>query len=358
MHGYTLFVAGVLPIAGCRTRPEAAMPGTPPNQPPLFEVVTEGPVALDDSTLRAGRGPPGRLAHRGVAVGHASGGVNETRHPDVAVGTSDLVDAPTTKEVLMSGARPTGIDRTAAPASGRISFSTAEALRDECVPVLLYYFAYLAYLFATLEGEAGHWITLVALPLLMVMLLRRVHGRPTGIAAMGAAVGLRRGRLTTGLGIAAAVGLVLAGLQLVISRSREQILEALTSASALYLLPLAFVLLLATAAFTEELFFRGILLSRLRARWGVLPALLASSFLFGLYHLPYAYLHPRWPSHGDWEAALGSAMGQGGIAGLILGGVYLVARGNLLAPVLVHALINLPAVLAMLPDMVRFGGQS
>lgn len=257
----------------------------------------------------------------------------------------------------MREAGTAGLDPAATPANQPSGFSTAEAVGDECTPVLLYYFAYLAYLFATLEGEAGHWVTLVALPFLMVMLLRRARGRPAGIAAMGAAVGLRRGRLSTGLGIAAAVGLMVAALQLVVSRSREQILDALTSASALYLLPLAFVLLLATAAFTEEFFFRGILLTRVQARWGALPALLVSSLLFGLYHLPYAYLHPRWPSHGDWEAALGSAMGQGGIAGLILGGVFLVARANLLAPVLVHALINLPPLLAMLPGMVRFGGE-
>ena len=267
--------------------------------------------------------------------------------------------APTSRnrEVVVLGESEVGPDVAVTPAVEPRELSALEALAGESIPLLLYSLVYLLYLFATLEGEAGHWVTLVALPFLMVLLLRRARGKPTGIAALGAAVGLRRGRLTTGLGIAAGVGLALAALQLMVSRSRAQILEALTSTSALYLLPLAFVLLLLTAAFTEEFFFRGILLTRLRARWGALPALLVSSFLFGLYHLPYAYLHPRWPSHGDWAAALSAAMSQGGLAGLILGGVYIIARGNLLAPVLVHALINLPPLLAMLPGMVHFGAK-
>ena len=71
--------------------------------------------------------------------------------------------------------------------------------------------------------------------------------------------------------------------------------------------PLALVLLMMTAGFTEEFFFRGVLQTRLTTSlkskvWGVVVA----AVLFGLYHLPYAYLHPGWPSHGDWGAWLES----------------------------------------------------
>lgn len=226
---------------------------------------------------------------------------------------------------------------------------------SEWIAVLVYFVAYLAFLFATLEGEAGHWLTLVAVPLLMVALLRRSRGLRAGPAATLASVGLRRGRLRQGLVLAAVVGLILATLQLVVSRSRSEILDLLTSASALYILPVAFILMLTTAAFTEELFFRGVLLTRLRARFGTPVAVVVSAALFGLYHLPYALLHPSWPSHGDTGAAFVSAMGQGGVGGLILGAVFVAARGNLLAPVLVHTMINLPVVAAMLPGMIKFG---
>ncbi len=99
--------------------------------------------------------------------------------------------------------------------------------------------------------------------------------------------------------------------------------------------------------------FRGFLQTRLTALFrSRIVGLFVSALLFGLYHVPYAYLNPNWPSYGDLGAALRSAMGQGGIGGLVLGGLYLVSRGNLLACVVLHAGIN--AVWVM--TMIRFGG--
>ena len=63
-----------------------------------------------------------------------------------------------------------------------------------------------------------------------------------------------------------------------------------------------------TAGFTEEFFFRGFLQTRLevltRSR---VAAVLLASICFGLYHLPYAYFNPAWPSAGD-IAVLGSLL--------------------------------------------------
>lgn len=144
-----------------------------------------------------------------------------------------------------------------------------------------------------------------------------------------------------GLGWALALGIFLSGLQLVLSRNSQAILELLSTGRGWLLLPVAFLLLLMTAGFTEEFFFRGILQTRLAAglRSNVL-AVLAASFLFGVYHLPYAYLHPRWPSHGDWAAAAGAAFGQAIPMGLILGTLY-AKRPNLLACAVLHAMVNL-----------------
>ena len=80
--------------------------------------------------------------------------------------------------------------------------------------------------------------------------------------------------------------------------------------------------------------------------------MLISAVLFGLYHLPYAYLSPHWPSHGDLGAAFASAMGQGGIGGLVLGTLYALTRGNLIACIIVHSSIN--AIWFM--TMIKFGG--
>jgi membrane protease YdiL (CAAX protease family) len=226
------------------------------------------------------------------------------------------------------------------------------AARDGAA-VLVYFSLHLAYLFITLESELGHWVTLVALPLGLIYLSMPAGPPRFRLAAALRSVGLAAGRLRSGLGWALVIGLVLGALQVVVSARRAAVWELLQSGQALYLLPLTFALMMVTAAFTEEFFFRGVLQSRL-SRWlGKVPGLLIASLLFGLYHLPYAYLSPRWPSHGDMAAALSAALGQGIIGGLILGTVYARARGNLLAPVLVHALINAVPAMVLIDTMLK-----
>lgn len=215
----------------------------------------------------------------------------------------------------------------------------------------LYFLLYLAYLFWRREGELWHWVSLVLGPFLLVLAL---HGRAGGslVSALGS-LGLRRGNLRGGLRVTLVLGVILGFVQLFLSRSGTVALDAFHSGRALYLFPLAFVLMLFTAGFTEELFFRGFLQTRLEAltgsRWWGLGL---ASLLFGLYHLPYAYFNPQWPSAGDWGAALGASLGEGIPGGLVLGGLYLFSRRNLLAPILLHTLVDtFPAM-----GLIRFGG--
>jgi membrane protease YdiL (CAAX protease family) len=215
----------------------------------------------------------------------------------------------------------------------------------------LYFLVYLVYLFWHRESEALHWVSLVFAPFALVVFLNRKRANPLTFSLAG--FGFRRGNLTRGLGLTLILGTVLGVFQVFFSRSGPAVLEAFANGKALYLLPLAFVFVLFTAGFTEEVFFRGFLQTRLEAllgsKWG---ALIVTSLCFGLYHLPYAYFNPNWPSAGDWGAAWGSALGQGVPGGLVLGGVYLVARKNLLACILLHALIiAFPAM-----GMIRFSG--
>ncbi|HSM61475.1 MAG TPA: CPBP family intramembrane glutamic endopeptidase, partial [Longimicrobiales bacterium] len=157
-----------------------------------------------------------------------------------------------------------------------------------------------------------------------------------------ASLGLARGNALRGVGLTAALALAVCLFQLFNSRYAESIAALLASARALVVLPLAFAFLLVTAALTEEVFFRGYLQTRLERLTGSpIVGLLAASVLFGVYHLPYAYLNPRWPSHGDWSEALSASLGQGVPGGLILGGLFLYSRRNLVAPILLHAAIDL-----------------
>ena len=67
------------------------------------------------------------------------------------------------------------------------------------------------------------------------------------------------------------------------------------------MIPVGFVLMLVTAGFTEEVFFRGILQARL-SRWleSDIRGCLLAAFLFGIYHLPYAFFDVSWPTYGNW----------------------------------------------------------
>jgi len=223
--------------------------------------------------------------------------------------------------------------------------------RREASIALVYVGLYLVYLTVTLESELLHWVTLVVLPLVLVLTLRPSGSRD--VVQTLSSFGLRRGHLRRGIGWALLAALVVGLFQGAGgSEHAQEIREMVRSGHVLWALPLAFVAMLLTAGFTEEFFFRGFLQTRITALSGSrIVGLLGSAVLFGLYHVPYAYLSPNWSSAGDLGAAWGSAMSQGGIGGLILGGLYLVSRGNLLACVVLHAGIN--AVWAM--TMIRFG---
>lgn len=94
---------------------------------------------------------------------------------------------------------------------------------------------------------------------------------------------------------------------------------------------LLFVGLVLTVALPEELFFRGVLDSRLAAHWAKKPwlSLLVSSFLFGLMH---------WNNRGS-AGASAAYVGMATLAGLVYGMAFR-RSGGLVAPVLVHALVD------------------
>lgn len=226
-----------------------------------------------------------------------------------------------------------------------------------------YFVLYLGVQFTTgPEGEGGHWLTLVVIPLAATAWIARRISGAHGLRAVLEHVGLSGGRLTTGLRWAIPLGLGLSVLQLLLSRNTAVFLELVTSGRALLVGPFALAFLLLGAASTEEIFFRGIL-QRGTEQWlkgedgsgrrGVaILALLAASVAFAAYHLPYAYLSPNWPSHGDLGLAVRYALVDGTLGGLVTGAVFIGARGNLAAPILVQALIDWFPAMAM----IRFGG--
>lgn len=222
-------------------------------------------------------------------------------------------------------------------------------MQVEAIFGLAYFFAYLGYLFIRPESEILHWLSLVILPFILIFFFQKQKKHEPPLRASFASVGLAKGNLTNGLLWSAALGLGLGLLQLLLSRHSQKIWELIVSGKALVLFPLTLLLMFLTAGFTEEFFFRGVLQTRLAALFrSRFWAVIAASIMFGIYHLPYAYLNPNWPSHGDWAKAFSAALGQGIPAGLILGTLYALTKNNLLACALVHALINTPWAMTMI----------
>ncbi len=208
--------------------------------------------------------------------------------------------------------------------------------------VLVYFSIFYCYLWLLpgVENEMIHWLTFVLLPLLLMAVFLKIYGHAAGPATLLALVGLRRGNLSRGLLWAIVLGLLLGSLQIMLSSHKHEIIDALLDGTFFYKLPIAFVAMLLTAGTTEEFFFRGVLQSRLVDSWGRgWLAILVTSVLFGIYHLPYAYLLESWPSHGDFGAAVAEGVIPAIVMGLVLGWLYHKFR-NLLVPIVVHSLFN------------------
>jgi membrane protease YdiL (CAAX protease family) len=226
-------------------------------------------------------------------------------------------------------------------------------LKSEALLAIAYYALYVGYLFLHQENEVTHWLTLVVLPLTMLCLFQRRSRDDWSVRTSLRTVGLERGQLGRGLVWAVPLGLgVSLIMQLFLSRNAEEFRQLITSGRALYLAPFVFLLLLLTTGVTEEFFFRGVLQTRLAVAFrSKLVGVIVTAILFGLYHVPYAYLNPNWPSYGDLGAALQAGLANGFLGGVVLGGVYVMAGGNLVAPIIVHALIDVfPAM-----TQIRFG---
>ena len=217
--------------------------------------------------------------------------------------------------------------------------STSDRGARECAVLLAYAATYVAYLFVHPESEFAHWVTLVILPACLVV----VTGRYRSLSELARTAGLV-GTWRNGWLLAVPLALAFQVLQLMNRVQRATIVSAFSRPNGWTLIPLAFLLLVATAATTEEFFFRGLVQARLARlfKWP-LVAPLAGTFLFILYHVPYAYL--TWPSGGNLRDALSAAIENGLVAGVPLAILFWRSRQNLLAVIFVHASIDLlPAV--------------
>ncbi|MDH3891110.1 MAG: CPBP family intramembrane metalloprotease [candidate division Zixibacteria bacterium] len=229
--------------------------------------------------------------------------------------------------------------------------------RPVALLVMAYTAVYLIYLwlFVELENEGMHWITLVLIPALLLWLTNRsVHGK-FSFGDLMRSVGFNRRHLKRGILWGMACGIPLAVVQTQLSRKGDEIWEVIMSGDVFIRLPMAFVLMLITAGFTEEFFFRGVLqttlVRRIGNRW---LAIGISAVLFGFYHLPYAYLNENWSTHGDFWGAMQEGVLMASVMGIILGIIYDRSK-NLIAPIVCHSLFNAVFAMTMWNLSLKFG---
>lgn len=210
---------------------------------------------------------------------------------------------------------------------------------------LTYFLLFWAYLFRHRESELGHWLSMVLIPFAISYLALPARSVRSAFASLG----IQRGRLGRGVAWALLLGAGITLFQVFFGGRAAAIQQLIRSGRAVWLFPLAALLMLLMAGLTEEVLFRGFLQTRLeklmRSRWA---AMLLATLLFGVYHVPYAYYVSQWPSHGDWPLAWRYALSDGLTGGLLLGTVYVVSGGNLIACVVLHALIDAAPVMTMI----------
>lgn len=196
------------------------------------------------------------------------------------------------------------------------------------------------------RGPAGAWLPAAVVVSALLLALARADGlswSDVGLGRESVASGLRWSALllaAVAIGYAALVLSPWAVDVLRDDRYTDQTAGALLW-TVLVRIPLATVLL-------EELAFRGVLLAVLARRWGTRPAVVASSLLFGVWHvLPAA-------AAGSNDALAGTpppALVAGVVLGTALAGAVLcwlrLRSGSLLPPLVLHWAVNALGVVAV-----------
>lgn len=226
--------------------------------------------------------------------------------------------------------------------------------------VVAYFGAYWVYLWLTVESELAHWASLVLLPWALLWWLGQRSEPRLRLRDVGRRLGLVWPPGGRGMVLAVTLALAIQGIQLLNGDQRQEVLAVLSSGRAVWVVPAALVFGLLTAGFTEEFFFRGIVQRSLSERFrSGLVGVAGASIAFSLYHVPYAYLNPLWPSAGDLPAAFRLAFTNGLMGGIVLGVVFIRSRSTLLPCILVHAAVDWMPVIRLLGKMsFQLGGDA
>lgn len=223
--------------------------------------------------------------------------------------------------------------------------------RQETIMVVLYFMGWLLLYMLLwnsvfhnvyLSNIVGFWGLLVLAPL--AFFLRKGYRLSDfGLTIKDAGSNLK---------VAVVAGLPVCGVLLLLTPGGKYILSGALSAPGVFgVLLTGFGVALLLAGFFEEFFFRAVLQTRLSAYFhSHATGIVGASIVFGLYHLPFHYFGSG-PAAGNISYALASIFTETLITAPLLG-VLWARTQNLLAPVVVHSLIDTiggaPRIAAML----------
>lgn len=187
-------------------------------------------------------------------------------------------------------------------------------------------------------NEVTNWLFLVLLPLLILAGLKKGKFKEAFQETLRE-IGLKRIDKETGFRTLLVCMLYMGILVFVFSLSDEK--PVITDIPKMLVrLPIFMCLMLLTAGFTEEFFFRGIV-QRCVANSLKQPyiAIVFTSILFGIYHFPFAYYL--------WEQTAGSVVDslkailvEQAVTGCALGLMYYKSSNNLWSSAVLHAFVN------------------
>jgi membrane protease YdiL (CAAX protease family) len=201
-------------------------------------------------------------------------------------------------------------------------------------------------LFSTEQAVGGGWLERAAIPARMLslvgaatLLLRWAGETWLDVGFCKPACPWRTaglvvfGYLATGVAFAVATQLLLPALGIPLKVvSLFSAVEGNTAEYLYFLIPVIW----GSAAFGEELLFRGYLQTRLHKALGISKG--ATFLALSLQALIFGALH-------SYQGVGGAIMA--GAAGLVLGAVYLAARKNLWAPIILHGLVDTISISAI-----------
>lgn len=183
-------------------------------------------------------------------------------------------------------------------------------------------------------NELSNWLFLVLFPLLIIAVVRKEN-----VIQTLKKTGLKHFDRKTALRILL-ICAIYQGVIILIFGLGEFSFHIANIFQIVINLPVFFCLMILTAAFTEEFFFRGILqrtiMDSLKKPY---LAILLTGILFGLYHFPFAYY--LWDNTaGSILNSLKMVMTEHVLAGCAFGFIYYKSNKNLWSSIILHAFTN------------------